>query len=91
MAVAYLVLVRPMHLAVIHLLRILAQEDAPSWKRVADPVVAIAIFLGVLFVFIWQQRKGSASAKKSIERHRAHMDRVEELLERIARAIERDR
>jgi hypothetical protein len=82
-----------MHLLLIRLVQFLAQEDAPvgSWKRVTDAIVPIAIFLGVMLVLIWQQRKGSSSSKREIERHHEHMRRVEEQLERIAKAVERDR
>lgn len=82
-----------MHYALIAFAFMLAQEDAPvgSLKRVLDGIVPIGIFLVVLFLVIWQQCKGSSSTRREIERHHEHMKRVEEQLERIAKAVERDR
>ena len=69
-----------------------SRESSP-WETALTGFVPIAVFLIILFVlFRYQAKSPSAELqKKNIERHTEHMQRVENFLERIAKALEQRR
>jgi ATP-dependent Zn protease len=72
-----------------------AQSDSPPGSNVAlkNAVVSflpIALFLGIIYFFFRRQTKSPLVKLQvqNVERHIEHMQRLEDLLERIARALE---
>jgi hypothetical protein len=72
-------------------LLLLAQTDG-WWKRLFDNALPPLVVFVVLFVLLWLRSKFPSGKlyREEKERHLRHMQKVEDLLERIAKAVERD-
>ena len=77
-----------------NLLILLAQADAPvgSWQRFVDGALPLGVFIVALVVLLWSRAKSPTSKlyREEKERHLRHMQKVEELLQRIADSLDRN-
>lgn len=68
-------------------------SETNDWVQTLLGFLPIALFLLVLY-FVFRRQTQSPTAKlqrENVEKHIQHMQRVEELLERIAKALEQRR
>jgi hypothetical protein len=76
------------------ILYVTAQADTTSggWAALQS-WLPLAIFFILLFGLLWFRSRSPAGRlyREEKERHLEHMRKVEELLERIAKGVERDR
>jgi len=73
---------------------LLAQADTTSgWVASFQSWLPLVIFFLFLFLLLWFRSRSPSGRlyREEKERHLEHMRKVEELLERIAKGVERDR